>query len=568
MSEPPESDFESMPDWVQAALERALKRQPAPSPLAHRAGDAWPLLVEAAVVRSFLPRDLAPNAVDTENRSNAEGIVLGFAETTYGPDGVQWSLTQQSRAEVVDAAWATGDLQKAIDDTTTRFKDDISFALRTCLTQGSDLVQASDLKSLEATRIAVASLAGVSTLKLPSLKLLDREIELRRLLAQFERMIGRRSDTTGSAKKDRFFGRADELEKLRGYVGVISAATLFGSAKRVIDSVFRKIKGRGALAVWGVGGAGKTTLISKFMLEHAEAASSRYPFAYLDFDRATIGARQRLGLLAEMCRQAGTQFDELAEPMAKLQTEVRELARRLESTKEFEYISYVAPYCLKFRKLVDQLLESLESRFEWSRPFLLVFDTFELVQYTEGEIEGQDDIKGLEDFVQGFSEPNEGPWPRLRLIISGRKKITHFLGEVEDLPVGALDPQGSAELLVALSADADNPITEAQAKRVVTAVAKKVKEPNRGVQPLRLRLIGEVFRDPERDGQAIVQSLVDELSKPLKSHGLAAKILIDGILVRRVLEHVADGRVRALADPGLVVRRITPEVIEKVMTRG
>ena len=49
---------------------------------------------------------------------------------------------------------------------------------------------------------------------------------------------------------------------------------------------------------------------------------------------------------------------------------------------------------------------------------------------------------------------------------------------------------------------------------------------------------------------------------------MAAKIWIDGILVRRILGHVRDERVKALADPGLVVRRITWEVIQKVMTQG
>ena len=38
--------------------------------------------------------------------------------------------------------------------------------------------------------------------------------------------------------------------------------------------------------------------------------------------------------------------------------------------------------------------------------------------------------------------------------------------------------------------------------------------------------------------------------------------------MRRIIGHISDLRVRALADPGLVVRRITPEVIAKVMTRG
>ena len=58
------------------------------------------------------------------------------------------------------------------------------------------------------------------------------------------------------------------------------------------------------------------------------------------------------------------------------------------------------------------------------------------------------------------------------------------------------------------------------------------------------------------------------MQQPLNKDGLAAETLIDGILVRRVLDHVRDPRVRALTDPGLVVRRITADVIKNVMTRG
>lgn len=563
-------DLEELPEWVLAALNRALNRPSAPSVLDHRNGAAWPMLVEASLVSSFLPRDLAPELPDGEQRSEAEKAVLRFAETTYGSNGMQWTLTTQSRCQVVEAAIGTSDLKEAVSHTASRFIDNISEAIRTCVIRSSESVPQVDLKSLEALRIAVSSLLGVSRekLKLPPLDKLDREIALRRLLRQFERMIGRKSDDDAD-KQDRFFGREAELKILRDYVGVIPATSKFGSVMRGIEQVSRKFKERAPLTVFGVGGAGKTTLISKFMLEHAEAASSKFPFAYLDFERTTVGARQRLDLLAEMCAQVGAQFESLTSAMTALSAEVLKLARDLESKNQFESISEYSTYCLKFRDHVDGMLESLESRMEWARPFLLVFDTFEVVQYAQGDIEAQDVVRGLEEFVQCFSKTNETTtWPRLRLIISGRTQVKKFLGTVEECPVGALDPLGSAQLLVALARDAKRPITDAEATTLVDVVAKAIKEPNHGVQPLRLHLIGEVFRTAKGGGKVVVESLIDELSQPLESHRVAARIWIDGILVRRILGHVNDDRVRALADPGLVVRRITPEVIEKVMTKG
>lgn len=562
-----------IPEWARAALDEPLEETPTHSVLDHRQEDAWPLLLEAAVVSSFLPRNLAPELVQGEKRSEAESTVLRFSETTYGPNGIQWTLTQQSRCEVVDASINTSDLKKAVEDTATRFNDDVSRALRTCVLRPTDTITGLDLNSLEATRIAVASLVGVSPekLKLPPLEKLDREIALRRLLSQFERMIGRRSDEKSSEKSDRFFGRKDELDALQLYVGAVGA-----TSTRIWDQVKRSVvKGRAPLAVWGIGGAGKTTLISKFMLQHTEAAASHFPFAYLDFDRTTIGARQRLDLLAEMCTQVGAQFTELTQPMAALSTEVSQLARRLESKNQVESVSDLGVYCLQFRDLVDNFLKSRQSRFELDRVFLLVFDTFEVVQYAQGDNEQYDSIKGLEEFARAFTKPGEsGTWSRLRLIISGRKEIKNFLGHVEPLQVGALDPAGSAQLLVALARDAGKPITDAESVALVQAVAKVIKEKNDGVQPLRLHLIGEVFRKAKGSGKVIVESLIDEISNPEESDesseykDLAATVMIDGILVRRIIKHVTDTRVQALADPGLVVRRITPEVIEKVMTRG
>jgi hypothetical protein len=564
VSDKAEWSLESLPEWAQDAIKVALKPEVSESASVHQNDASWPLLLEAAVVKSFLPSELAPNVVKGEERSSTEQVVLGFAETTREPNGiVKWSLKQEARVQVLQVAINTEDLKAAIQRTSVAFADKVSRALRDWLTEGSPATENLDLPSLEATRIAANSLAGVSAVDPLEVEDLDREIEFRRLLRVFERMVGRRKEEGGAEQVERFFGRDNEMENLRGYVGVIPSDSIAGTARRALNWLSRTITGRAPMAVWGVGGVGKTTLISKFMLEHAEAAVSRYPFAYLDFDRNTISARQRSGLLTEMCLQAGSQFKDLTKPMADLRGRVRELARKLETSHEFEYMSLLTPYTQEFRRLIDEFLTNQERTFEFARPFLLVFDTFEVVQYSE------DDVVGLQEFVEAFSHPSEKRmWNRMRLIISGRKEVANFLGEVEKLPLGALDPAGSAAMLTALAADADKPISDEESEELVKAVAKATEEPEGGVQPLRLRLIGDVFTRMPDDGPTIVDSLVRELNEPLKSEGLAAQVLIDGILVRRVLGHVHDKRVRALADPGLVVRRITPDVIREVMTRA
>src|SRR3712207_8944058 len=53
--------------------------------------------------------------------------------------------------------------------------------------------------------------------------------------------------------------------------------------------------------IHGVGGSGKSALISRFILENIEGAEDeRLPFAYLDFDRPELSPSEPLSLLAEM----------------------------------------------------------------------------------------------------------------------------------------------------------------------------------------------------------------------------------------------------------------------------
>ena len=198
-----------------------------PSVLDHRDTPAWRLLVEAAVVRSFLPHDLAPDVARGDERRQAEGVLLSFSEITYGPEGARWSLTQQARAEVIEGkrtrdkmiegARDRGELITAIERTAKVFRDIVSQALREYLKRldsESDPVpdQApSRIRSreglggwewLEAMRSAVSLLSGLATSRKlrPPLDELDRRIGFRRLLGQFEQMVESRPREGGPAE--------------------------------------------------------------------------------------------------------------------------------------------------------------------------------------------------------------------------------------------------------------------------------------------------------------------------------------------------------------------------------
>ena len=75
--------------------------------------------------------------------------------------------------------------------------------------------------------------------------------------------------------------------------------------------------------VYGRGGLGKSTLLAKFVLDHALDQLRPFPFAYLDFDRAGIDASQPLQLLIEVARQVGAQFPSAHAELSVLAQDIR-----------------------------------------------------------------------------------------------------------------------------------------------------------------------------------------------------------------------------------------------------
>jgi len=556
MSAPTRIPRDQLPDWARAALD-----DPAPARKAGitddvRAQSAWPLLLDAALVSAFLPQDLAPEIGTGESRRAAEHFVLGFSQTSCTSRGAAWELTMGARTAVLAAAVRAGQLTTAIERTSKRFGDALSTALRETLAN-APLLGAKEplsLEKLEARRAAISLLSGVSGLTLPSLDDLDRDIRRRRLIEQFERMCGKDYET-------RIVGRDDELEEMREYVGSIAAADLKQMLTRTFTRGRRAITGRGTFVIWGTGGVGKTTLISRFMLEHLHAANKNFPFAYLDFDRPSVSPRDPFGLLAEICLQVSAQFRELDEPLRELRSEIL-AAQPREMNPDQNPLHALVPLAEDFRQIIDRFLREQESRFEWARPFLLVFDTFEVVQYDVHQV----------DLLQRFAETlsNSGGWPRLRLMISGRRRLDAFMLPVEGGELEGVDLEGAQTLLMRWTARVGKPISEENALALARAlgIKRKLLEGPR-VHPLRLTMVADLFRtSKETDGEKIAGSLIADLADDREGDTTVARQLIDGILIGRIIDHARDERVRRLADPGLVVRRITPDMIRFVMAKG
>ena len=316
---------------------------------------------------------------------------------------------------------------------------------------------------------------------------------------------------------------------------------------------------RGPLVVSGVGGAGKTALIGRFLIEAFESADrGSLPFAYLPFDAETLDVREPYTVLLAAARQLGSasaagpesenpavaRFQEVVayyrDHRGSLNRRASQHAGRgakIADLGEVEHVLYRG-----FADLVGAVLRDAAQVSRTRTPALLVFDTFEEVAYRTRE-----DLVGFWGMLDYLLEA----LPELRVIIAGRLPAAEpdVRRPTERLPLAELNLEDATSLLIQLGV-ADPTTAEAVALQV-------------GGNPLSLRLAADVAKF-ERTGHT---GLAPRGDTPLSVQAIGAQ-LVRGRLYRRLLDHIHDPAVRALAHPGMVLRRVTPEVIQHVLSPG
>lgn len=479
------------------------------------------LTERAAVLGTFRPDDLLVGFEKNSETKAALDEVLREAVVVAKDGARRWLLEPRSR---LAALWRLGaEAGPLLNKLKRDASDPLSEAVAALI-----MGKVPDLATLsnEALRAVIAAgewLREWSKMAAGMLPRWKAELRRRELVQPLEHIVG-----------GRFVGREKDMAKLRDFVDVVPPDSRFDGWGRWLSNLIMRRKE--PLVVYGIGGIGKSTLMAQFILTHAAVSSERgFPFAYIDFDRLCLNPNNPASLLIEVLDQVGAQFLEIGPRVEAFSKQVRQemersrieqhtRSRATESALQVTDHSVVERMTSQFAALMREMGMS-------NRPFLLVLDTFEEVQMS-GESAMDSVFRWLESMFQ---------LEHLRVVISGRTQIDGRK-VARHLQLGNFDKVAALSFLQ----------TAGLSKAISDEIFDKV-----GGNPLALRLCIQLAK----------QNGLNTVHKKDLDGWLGKKdgVYIQGYLYTRLLRHIGDQRVEKLAHPGLVLRRVTKDIILKVL---
>src|SRR5436190_2946302 len=331
-----------------------------------------------------------------------------------------------------------------------------------------------------------------------------------------------------------FKGRVNDLANLSDYVDWRPKSTVTKSIK----GWFREIVNwhdKPPLMITGIGGAGKSTLVAKFILDQLEHNSQKkLPFVYFDFDKPGLSVSNPLELAIDALQQLSVQFPASSRIFNEIRDQLQKEILELESANQFSYatISRGSDRQVYYEQYTEIYAEQISVV---DRPVLVIFDSFEELQYRANASE----INALFSFIREISEII----PRLRPVFIGRAEVTYGNTRFEPIKLDGFDPVSAIAFLEAKGVA--NP-------QLGEAIFKKV-----GGNPLNLILMAELVKREKIIDPAQVEEITEKMDKTL----------LQELLVKRNLEHIHDADTARIAVPGILVRRINPDIIMEVLAK-
>lgn len=481
----------------------------------------------AAVLAYFYPQDLQVSFPE-EITQDQLSILLADSNEHYDNQGrSRRILRRELRKKILRYLADQNELKMTVDSIPHRPKDTVQQMLEAYINGIAPPIEEQNREQLFATCEVSDWLNGI-VIGLPDSERLQERIERENLLEPFRSHI-----------KQGFSGRRVELAELSSYLGIGQqklGPTPSGDAVREN----RSLSNEPPLVFYGPGGIGKSTLLARCILDIAEKNNSdRFPFVYIDFDRPGIRIEEPLSILIQTSRQLKAQYPEKKDVWKEFEEKLtrnnsnQDLTSPLPTEEENSLDKKIAKeirlsYALKnLVKLIDETVDTS------NKPFLLVFDSFEDVQYFSREF-----VHGLRSFLDDWQKE----MPHLRILIAGRNPIPELR---------TLEYRHRERELRNFDQEASQAFLQARGiqKELAVVVAAQV-----GGNPLCLRLAVEVIKREGADSKGI---------KNFEKH--IEDGLIQGFLYNRILDLIHDDSVRKLAHPGLVLRRFTPEIIGQVL---
>ncbi|WP_406864268.1 trypsin-like peptidase domain-containing protein [Streptomyces sp. HUAS MG47] len=370
--------------------------------------------------------------------------------------------------------------------------------------------------------------------RLPDAAGLQRRLQRARLLQPLHRLV----------PGDAFHGRTRELKLLRDYIALPPEPA------------------EPPVVVHGIGGAGKSSLLAKFLLDALDEAE--FPFAFIDFGRPTLSVHEPVTVIGEVARQLGVQypehragFEELAAACeaeaaeqrgarAQMDQLYRLSATRASSARQYsrEFHTRAGDRDAQLADRVARLVAEAAAPADGGPlpPLVVAVDSFEEAQYRGSPILGRMWV------IWGTLRKT---YPRLRFVVSGRAPVSHPAAVLEPIsvPLGELDRQGSIEVLTSLGAPAG------EAAELYELV---------GGHPLSLRL-AQCAAAHYGSVAALSEEVGSVPTRRRQRDRAVEQELIQATLYERILHHVAAPDLRRLVLAGLALRKITPELLREVL---